>query len=104
MLDLPSMMTRDAGTGNLEADQSTEDAQAWQSDGFASDSERDSCLDEEIESDDPDIAKLVTQDGRALSEKLASEVHADEYIIMSIYADAICHYDSARRGSGWTRS
>ena len=50
------------------------DDAAWQSGGERSDSEsdRDSCLDEELETDDPEI--LVVSDGRALSQKLASEV------------------------------
>ena len=72
-------MTGDTSEGarSHKASKASHDAdfaedQAWQSGDDASDSEQDSCLDAELETDDPEI--LVHLDGQALTEKLASEV------------------------------
>jgi hypothetical protein len=65
-------------TSSDEGPDDNEVDQAWQSvgeEGSDHESERDSCLDEELEIDDPEI--LVALDGQALTQKLASEVSAN---------------------------
>lgn len=64
-------LTQPGSNASLNANLRVED-QAWNDIGDGSDSEQDSCVDEEVEADDLEI--LANQDGQALSRKLASEV------------------------------